>query len=197
MKVIVSGKEMTFEDGISVKEMFEKILWELNKKNMVISSTIADGEEIFNNHESYVEERRDSIQLLEVKGATKAALAMENAALIQPPIRELIPRLSKVAEEFRQGMTEAGWNEFEVCIQTLIFIEEVVVKINNLLVSADKKVMIDGWKKVLTEYQKLAEILKDLEEALGRNQETQAGEIIEKEILPVLENTLVLMGEVK
>ncbi|MBQ3074554.1 MAG: hypothetical protein IJC26_00665, partial [Clostridia bacterium] len=175
MKVIVAGKEMAFEAEISVKEMFEKILWELNKKNMVISSTIVDGTEIFNNHEAYVEERMDKIQVLEVKGATKAALAMENAALIQPPIRALIPKLSESANAFRQGMTEAGWNEFEELIQTLIFIEEVVVKINNLLVSADKKVMIDGWKKVLTEYQKLADILKDLEEALGRNQEAHAG----------------------
>lgn len=197
MIVKLAGKTMEFDVGVTnIDEIFETIRWELNKKNMVISSIIVNGEEIFNNHEAYVNERLDVIQVLEVKGATKVAIALENAALIEHHIRALMPQLAHCANNFQGGITENGWNEFEGCIRTLLFIEEVIVDIYNKLHSAEKRILTQSWKKVLTEYQKLSDVLKDLEEYLDHNQESKAADTVEQEILPILEKTVELIGEV-
>lgn len=196
MVVKIAGKEMEFDVSVTgTGEIFEAIRWELNKKNMVISSIIVNGEEIFNHHEDYVNERLGAIQVLEVKGATKAALALENAALIEHHIRTLMPQLAHCAKDFREGMTENGWNEFEGCIRTLLFIEEVAVDIYNKFNSAEKKILTQSWKKALTEYQKLNDVLKDLEEYLDHNQESKAADAVEQEILPILEKTAEMIGE--
>lgn len=193
MIVKIEGKEMTFQvPGTEVSEIFKTIRWELNKKNRVISSILADGQEVFNDIETYVEKRPDLREIL-VRSATREELARENMDLAAHHLESIAAHLPVIGKDFRSGVSPQGWEDFEGVVQSLIFIEKVIVDIFSTLKAADKKVLTEKWGNVVTEYQKLNPMMKDLEEYLDYDRLQEAATLIDKDMKEILEKVLRLI----
>ena len=197
MIVKIQGEDFEFDAGTaSAEEILGRVNAELEKTNQLVGSMVIDGVEVFNNHLAYINEKIESIRDIEVKPATKHEIAMENVDLIGRYMESAIPSLSKVAEDFRTGVTEEGWLLFESIVKGLIFIEGLNGDILGMLLSYDNKEVIRIWGKVIEEYRKLNDMLKDLEEFLDHDQTEQAADMVEYKMKPILERVLSLIGEI-
>ena len=198
MKVLIFNKETDFDvNEISSEELFEFINWELQKLTKVSSSVIVEGTEIHNNHIKVVEENWGGIERIEVIAATKKELAMENIELIRNYLDVMVPEVSVIAKEFAGGIQEESWVKFEGTVRGLIFVEGVMGDILGMLLSAGEDHLTKIWGKVMEEYGKLNDILKEMEERLDHEQLEEVCKLMEKDMETVLHNVLQTMKRMK
>lgn len=188
---------MTFDpQKDKAPDIFKAILWELQKKNRVIGSVVVDGQEVFNHQEEYVGQRLKDIKEIVVKSGTREELARENMDLIAHHLEGISAHLPVIGRDFRGGITQEGWADFEGVVNSLIFIEKAIIDIFEMVKKADKKVMTEKWGEVVKEYQKLNPLLKDLEELLDYNRFEESGNLVDQKMKEILDHVIRMIDRV-
>lgn len=145
------------------------------------SHFVADGEEIYNNHEQYLLEHAQTIQKLEI--ITKTVEQFTNDLLISAEqyINGATPEIETLVDEFYKSPTEATWHRFVQLLEGIQWLQQMITSIGN----------IDGQPDNYPAYVAIAttmqEQLTELEEAMQNEDNVLVGDLIQYEITPLFE----------
>ena len=169
-------------DPEKVSEMMDTILLLVEAENLVVDHLMIDGVEVRNNHRNYIKEHIDEIKEIEAIPAGKIDIALDNIEQIADGLESFVPMMDILAEDFRQGVSERGWNEFEAMINTMIQVDGWLKETFMMVLDADDNSYNTKFDRVRNEYQKLYNVLHDIENALNYDDPVKAGDLIENKV---------------
>ncbi len=190
--MIIKVADKTTEYNIhtsGARGVIDYISKEVNSMSMALSHIIVDGTEVRNDLIKYIEDNKDSIEVVEGVPTEKIFLPMENAQFIKDTLDSMMPVLEILPKDFRMGVSERGWQEFENMINTILYIDKATKRVFTMFIEAGNGDITASWDSVREEYLKLDKTLKNLQEALDNEDIEAAADLIEFEIKPSIDST--------
>ncbi|MBQ3390086.1 MAG: hypothetical protein IKT15_03800 [Firmicutes bacterium] len=169
-------------DPEKVGEMMDTIMLLVEADNLVVDHLLVDGVPVMNNHRQYIKEHIDEIREIEAIPAGKIDLALDNIEQIADGMEPFLPMMDILAEDFRQGVSERGWNEFENLINTMIQVDGWLKETFMMVLDADDNSYNTKFDRIRNEYMKLYSVLHDIEDALNFDDPVKAGNLIENKV---------------
>ncbi len=176
-------------DPEKVSEMMDTILLLVEADNLVVDHLLVDGVPVMNNHRQYIKDHIKEIKEIEAVPAGKIDLALDNIEQIADGMEPFLPMLDILAEDFRQGVSERGWNEFENLINTMIQVDGWLKETFMMVLDAEDNSYNTKFDRIRNEYQKLYSVLHDIEDALNFDDPVKAGDLIETKVKPHIAET--------
>lgn len=196
MIVKILDTEMEFNEYKHTgKDIVGAITKALSEKNLALDHLNIDGEEVRNRHAAYINEHIHSIGEIVVASADPVELAMENAVMVKESLESFLPIMDVMAEDFRLGVSERGWKEFENMIHTFLYLDKAIKGIFSMFIDAGNNRLTGAWDKVREEYIRLYKVLKDIEDNLNYDRPGDAGDLIQKKVKPIVAKTVERIGE--
>ena len=169
-------------DPSKVNEMMDTILLLMEAENMVVDHLLIDGVQVNNNHRNYITEHIDEIREIDGIPAGKIELALGNIEQIADGMEPFLPMMDVLAEDFRQGVSARGWEEFENLVETMIQVDGWLKETVMMVLDAEDNTYNSKFDRIRNEYMKLYNVLHDIEDALNYDDPVKAGDLIEKKI---------------
>lgn len=196
MIIKVDEKEIKFyTKSRKPREVVDIISKEAGKLGKALSHIVVDGEEVRNDLVAHIEEHFEDIEVVEAVLIEKINLPIENAAVVKDAIDSVLPIMDILAEDFRLGVSERGWKEFENLIDTILFCDKTTKRVFSMFIDAGVSNLTAGWDSVRNAYLRLDPILKKLQKVLDDEKNVEAGDIIQNEIKPILEKVSKLIED--
>ena len=145
----------------------ENIITEINtvlEKGYYFSHFIADGAEVYENHEQYLEQYANQIKELEVIAKTEKEF-----------VNDLL--LPSLAEAFYDNPTQETWTRLEDFLGGLQWFDEM------LMVIGKSEAVPVNWTSYLEKSSKMQEEISNLLEAMKNEDNILIGDIIQYELL--------------
>lgn len=180
MELIFKNKKVQFDQLSSVEEIIEKIN-ELLGDQYYYSHLIVDGEEIYEEPESYLLDYLASISTMEV--ATKTVREFVNDVLIMAEdyLTRAIPEMTVLTDNFYQNPNSDNWEEFSSMLEGMQWLNEMTDLIDKA------KERPGNWDECIKYAAQLEMELKNLEEAVKNTDHVLMADIIQYELLPIYE----------
>jgi len=179
--MILKINEKTWELNLpSPNDVLEKINSEANDHHF-FSHFIADGKEIYEDTELYLEDHLHSINELEV--VLKSVKEFINDILLSAGeyIQRAKPELPSLVEEFYHHADKTTWDRFIDFLEGLVWLNQMIATIDGT------KQQPKNWDQYLNIAAALKEHLESLQEALENQDEVLVADTIQYELLPLLE----------
>ncbi|MED4882741.1 hypothetical protein [Bacillus smithii] len=164
----------------SVDDVIEKINDETDS-HIFFSHFIADGKEIYKDHELYLEDHLPSISELEVVLKTVKEFINDILLSASEYIQRAKSELPSLVDEFYDHADKTTWDRFMNFLEGLEWLNQMIVTIDAT------KQQPKNWDQYLNIAATLKEHLKSLQEALENQDEVLIADTIQYELLPLLE----------
>lgn len=180
MELIFKNETLQFDELPSVEEIIEKIN-ELLANQYYYSHLIVDGEEIYEDPESYLLESLESIATIEV--AVKTVREFVNGVLIMASdyLEGTIPNMTALSEGFYQNPNSNNWGEFSNMLEGMQWLNQTIDLIDKV------KERPENWDECIKLAVQLQIELKNLETVVENADNVLIADIIQYEILPLYE----------
>ncbi|MCZ8536938.1 hypothetical protein M9R32_07055 [Paenisporosarcina quisquiliarum] len=176
MEIIFQQKKLKFDNKL-LPENIIQIINELLSKDYIFSYFIADGIEVLESHEDYLNQYINEIGRIEVFAQTVIEFVNDILLSAEDYIIRANPELGTLAEEFYDNPNSDSWSRFSQLLDGLQWLSDMILLIGD---STVKPLNWGGYVKVSNEMQG---ILKNLEEALQNEDNVLIGDLIEYEII--------------
>lgn len=179
MELIFQQQTKTL-DNVNVEEIIEHINGLLSK-NYYFSHFIADGLEVFEEHENYLNEHTGQIDKLEIIAKTVKEFVNDLLLSAEEYTKRAIPELSALAEEFYGNPKSESWFTLDQMLGGLQWINEM------LLVIGKSEEVPSNWQEYIAVSYKMQEEIRNLAEAIENEDNVLIGDLIQYELLPNFE----------
>lgn len=180
MEMICNGQAIEISQGASADEIIEKIN-EVLEKGHYFSHFVADGEEVYEEHERYLEQRAGKIKKLEVIAKQEKEFVNDLLLAGDEYIKRALPELSILAEEFSENPDAGTWAKLNDLLGGLQWLDEMLMAIGR------SGTVPANWQGYLNISAKMQEEIKELAEAMENEDNVLIGDIIQYELQPVFE----------
>ncbi|MFC5604731.1 hypothetical protein [Sporosarcina koreensis] len=187
MELIFQQQSVKLNSSVSTEEIIKKIN-NLLDKGYYFSHFIADGIEVYDEHEFYLNKNGEHISRLEIIAKTVEEFVNDLLLSTEEYIERANPDLMILAEEFYDNPNAATWERLVQLLEGLQWLDEM------LLVIGQSGTVPTNWKAYLTVSAKMQENIQTLSEAVENKDNILIGDIIKYELISVFEN---LNNEVK
>ncbi|WP_312470765.1 hypothetical protein [Neobacillus sp.] len=180
MKLIFENQTIHFDRFPSVEEIFDKIK-EFLSDQYFFSHLKIDGEEVYDDPESYLLECLESISIIEVVVKTIHEFVNEVLHMTDDYLKRAIPEITTVADGFYQSPSSNNWTDFSNMlegIQWLIQMVELIDKTNERPANWDECI------KITTKFEME---LASLVEAVKNTDHILIADVLQYELLPLFE----------
>lgn len=185
MKVFILDKEFELENKIeSVEKIFDRIKDVLEETEYNFSYFIADGEEIHNEFEIYLEDNIKSISELRVVMLSTKDIVLENLVTIDEYLDRAIPIINDLADSFNRGADADDWNHISELFEGIGFILYTLESIDTMQNTDEIVSNYSVWNEYVSEVKSLEEMLKKLNTAVEDKNETLISELLTLQIIP-------------
>ena len=181
MELIFKHKIIRLDNQPKTDEIIENIYEMLDNDNY-FSHFIAEGIEVFENHEEYLNKNINDINQIEIKAKTIKEFVNDILLTTEGYINRARPQLVNLSEEFYDNPNSDTWNRFTQLIEGIQWINEMLTVIEN---STKKPSNWIGFLKLSTE---LKEELINLKEAMENIDNILIGDLIQYEIMAKFES---------
>lgn len=187
MLLIFEEQQIEYEKTPTVDDVIGKIN-ELFSETHYFSHFIADGTEIYADHEEYLNVNLANIKQLEVITKTEKEFMNEVLLSAEDYFKRAKPEFARLPEEFYGNPTSDTWTSFEMLLEGAGWLDDMLSVVED---SEERPVNWEAYAKLtLILQQELAK----LGEALERKDNSQIGDIIRDGIIPNYEALSVEIG---
>lgn len=130
MELIFQQQQFEYKKTPSSDEVIEKIN-ELLKQNDYFSHFIADGIEIYEEHETYLNLNLDRIEKLEVITKTEREFVNDILLSAEDYLKRAKPELATLPDEFYANPTPDTWTTFSQFIEGVQWLDEMLSVVSN------------------------------------------------------------------
>ena len=195
MDICILDKVLNFKnDPEIIEQIFDSINEEIQKEELQFSHLIIDGEEIYENFDSYIIGNIENIVKIEVVAISLAQMVKESIITTEQYAKNAIPIISKLSEEFYQKPKESTWSQLTDLFEGIQWIIQSITQINTIENSRDIVSNYEVWSEYVQEMSKLNNIVSELESAILNNDNILIGDMLMYEIIPVFENMVEKLG---
>lgn len=188
MNIQIQDKVLEFENNPEIiEQIFNSINEHLQKENLQFSYLNIDGEEVYDNFDSYIIENIESIRKVEVVAMTVVEMVNELFLSIEKYSKNAIPIITKLSEEFYQKPKESTWSQLTDLFEGIQWIIQSITQINTIESSSDIVSDFEVWNEYVQEMSKLNGIVSEFENAIVNNDNILLGDMLLYEIIPVFE----------
>lgn len=177
MKLLFKGETIQVDNELSVEFITEEINCLLANR-YYFSHLVADGVEIYEEPEQYLEQHLHEITELEIIAKTEQEFVNDLLLTSEEYINRAVPEIEVLADQFYNNPDKESWNKFGQLLEGLQWLTHLVQTIG----SVDKKP--ENWMNYLKASSSVNEELKNLEDALKNNDRILIADILNYEVLP-------------
>ena len=189
MNIYIQDKEIQFENSSEkIDQLFNTINKNLYEQGLQFSHLIIDGEEIYDNFDSYIVENIEAIKKIQVIAMSVVEIVNENIISTEQYAKNAVPVINKLADEFYQGPNEKTWMQLTDLFEGIQWIIQSLVKINSIENSNEIAIDYEVWNEYAQEVSKLNNIIPELEDAIVNKDNILIGDMLLYEVVPVFEN---------
>lgn len=159
----------------------DQIIDQINKflvKDYYFSHFIADGVNIYENHEEYLEQQHPVIERLEIVAKTVKEYVNDLVLSTQDYTERAIPQLQPLAEAFYDNPNAETWSTLDQLLGGLQWINEML-----MTVGKSGEVPLN-WERYISAFDKMQEEIRNLAEAIDNEDNILIGDIIQYELTP-------------
>lgn len=189
MNIYIQDREIQFENSSEkIEELFNTINKILQEQCLQFSYLIIDGEEIYDNFDSYIVENIETIK--EIQVIAMSVVEMVNGTIISTEqyVKNAILIINKLADEFYQGPSENTWMQLTDLFEGIQWIIQSLMQINSIENSNEIAIDYETWNEYAHEVSKLNNIIPELENAIVSKDNILIGDMLLYEVVPVFEN---------
>ena len=176
LELVFQQQTIIYDIKPTTENIIEKIN-ELLSKDYYFSHYIADGIEVLESHEDYLNQNINEIKRIEIIGKTVKEFVNDILLSAEAYINRATPELGTLAEEFYINAKADSWSRFSELLEGLQWITDMLSSIED---STVKPLNWGEYAQISTEMQG---ILKNLEKALLNEDHVLIGDLIEYEII--------------
>lgn len=189
MNIYIQDKEIQFENNPEIiDQLFNAINKNIQEQDLQFSHLIIDGEEIYDNFDSYIVENIETIKKIQVIAMSVVEMVNETIISTEQYAKNAVPVINKLADEFYQGPNENTWMQLTDLFEGIQWIIQSLVQINSIENSNEIAIDYEVWNEYAQEVSKLNDIIPELENAIVSKDNILTGDMLLYEIVPVFEN---------
>ena len=189
MNIHIQDNEIQFENNPeTIEQLFNTINENLQEQDLQFSHLIIDDEEIYDNFDSYIMENIETIEKIRVIAMSVAEIVNETIVSTEQYVKNAVPVINKLADEFYQGPNEKTWMQLTDLFEGIQWIIQSLVKINSIENSNEIAIDYEVWNEYAQEVSKLNNIIPELEDAIVNKDNILIGDMLLYEVVPVFEN---------
>lgn len=180
MKLLFEKQTIELDQQATAENIVENIN-KLLEKGYYFSHFIADGVEVFEDHEQFLNKHQGTIEQLELIAKTEKEFTNDILLSVENYTAQASPLLESLSNEFYNNPSGETWGQFAQLMESLQWLNGAI----ELIRSKVEKV------SNLEQYEEIADViqqeLKNLEEAIRNEDFVLIGDIIQYEITPNFE----------
>lgn len=162
----------------SLDELFNEIDRKVTDTPYTVSHLLIDGVEVFDDFYTYIEERMDDIEQIEVGVRTFAEFINDLLSSMHQYLERATPELEKLSELFYQR-DETSWEQLQLLIEAVQWIHEAIRTIDS------KQQKLPEWNQIVVVAVEMQEQFEPLEEAMVAQDTVLLGDLLQYEWLPI------------
>ncbi|WP_318615789.1 hypothetical protein [Sporosarcina sp. YIM B06819] len=188
MKLVIEQQEIELKKDPSSDEVIEKIK-ELIAADDNFSHFIADGTEVYENHEEYLNLNLDRISKLEVIAKSEKKFMNDVLNSAEEYLRRANSDLVALSQEFQNSPTKETWASFEMLLEGAQWLNDMLVTIGE---SKERPV---NWEAYVSLAGGMQGELAKLGQAVEKENHEQIGDIIRDGLISTFEALEVEIGK--
>lgn len=180
MKLIIGEQHIEYKGKPSADKVIEQIN-EYVTEGQYFSHFIADGAEIYDEHENYLEQNIGTIQELQVMIKTEKEFVNDIILSAEEYLSRAIPEVKELVGDFQNGPTGETWERFDMLLGGIGWLNDMLELVYN---SAERPSNYEAFSKLQAGLQ---EGLSNLEKAVESERNEQISSVVKADILVVFE----------
>lgn len=188
MKLIIGEQHIEYKEKPSADEVIEMINESLTEGHY-FSHFIADGEEVYDEHEEYLERKLDVIGELEVVIRTEKEFMNDVLLSAEEYLKRAIPEVNVLADDFKRVPSSDSWARFDMLLGGVEWLNDM------LKVVCNSKVRPSNWEMYQQMTSNMQAELSKLGKAVEKKNNGQISAIIKNDLLPIFERLEKEFGE--
>ncbi|TLS33085.1 hypothetical protein [Geobacillus thermoleovorans] len=127
MQLNIFGQTFEYRnDRSELEAMFQKIFSMIDEADRQLSHLVIDGVEVYDDFETYVEERIDFIRTIDVVAVTIEEYIQDVLQTMHSYLLRALPEIERIIDEFYQTPSEDAWMRFEQMLEGIQWIDQVL-----------------------------------------------------------------------
>ena len=178
LKLIIGEQHIEYKEIPSADEVIERINESVTEGHY-FSHFISDGEEVYDEHEEYLESHLDEIKELKVVIKTEKEFMNDVLLSAEEYLQRAIPDMSVLVEGFNRVPTSDTWDRFEMLLGGMEWLNDMLKVVTN---SKERPSNWELFQQLKSNMQ--AELLK-IRKAMEKKNTNQISTIIKNGLLPI------------
>jgi len=187
MELLFQQQQFNFEHTPASDEVIEKIN-ELLKESYYFSHFIADGTEVYEDHENYLIVNIGRIEKLEVIAKTEKEFINDVLLSAQEYLKRAKPELATLPEGFYANPTADTYASFEQLLGGLQWLDEML----SIVGSSNERPK--GWEQYMGLSETMKSEIANLGEAVENSDNVLVADIIQYELISIFEELELAIG---
>jgi len=188
MELIFQEQQFEFDKTPSPDEVVAKIN-ELLKENYYFSHFIADGTEVYEDHENYLTVNVDRIEKLEVIAKTEKEFLNEILLSAEDYLKRAKPELASLPDGFYSNPSSEVRSSFSQLMEGLQWLDGMLLVIDK---SNERPA---DWNQCMELSQSMKEEIVNLSDAVDNSDNILIADIIQYEFIPIFESLETEIGK--
>ncbi|KJE26195.1 hypothetical protein LG52_3223 [Geobacillus kaustophilus] len=185
MQLNIFGQTFEYRnDRTELDAMFQQISRMVSEAGRQLSHLVIDGVEVYDDVETYIEERIDSIRTIDVVAVTMEEYIRDVFQTMHSYLMRSLPEIERIIDEFYQTPSEDTWVRFEQMLEGIQWIDQALYWL-----AEHRNDMIDRQTLVRIR-ETLAESLRQLLQAVEADDAIFIADLIQYEIKPLLKDIM-------
>ncbi|MFS0688503.1 hypothetical protein AB1K89_04505 [Sporosarcina sp. 179-K 8C2 HS] len=188
MKLIIGEQHIEYKEKPAADEVIERINESLTE-GYYFSHFIADGEEVYDEHEEYLESHLDEIKELQVVIKTEKEFMNDVLLSAEEYLQRAIPDVRSLTDAFNRVPTSETWGKFEMLLGGMEWLNDM------LKVVCTSNERPSNWETFHQLKSNMQSELAKLGKAVEKKNSNQISTIIKNGLLPIFERLEKEFGE--
>lgn len=182
MQIICGNERLNIENNqSSIFKIFDKINEVIAKKNTVFSHLSIDGQNVYEDHEEYIQERLNQILEVEIVTMPLKKMVWETMESISDYLERAIPALKILIDESYESFSDETWNGIEQLAEGMQWILQFSA------ISKDLKKYPPYWKEIVNSITECEKGFIQLMEGVEVQDTILISDVLSYEITPAYE----------
>ncbi|WOV88360.1 hypothetical protein QWT69_04345 [Sporosarcina oncorhynchi] len=188
MKLIIGEQHKDYAATPTAEEVIEHINEHVTE-GFHFSHIIVDGEEVYDDHEEYLEEHLASIEQLEVIIKSEKEFMNDVLLSAEEYLIRANPEVTAVAKAFQGVPTQDSWEQFEMLLGGAGWLSDM------LKIVSSSKERPTNWKAYKDFAGNLHSELSKLGKAVEKKKNNEISKVIKQGVLPIFERLQTELGK--